>query len=110
MIMFLKRKVTLIGNIIATCILTIGSLFFTIALTGGGHGTYLPMKIVFPYSMIISNYADKINALAMILGVIQIPIYVAILGLKNKWKYLIFLVHIIAVIFVFSMTNSTFTP
>ncbi len=96
------------GNILATIILTLTLLMLSIFLAGGGHGTYLPMKFFFPYSMIIAICLKKINLIAMILGIIEIPIYVFILSLKNKWKYLIIIFHIIAVIFVLNMSGNIF--
>lgn len=91
-----------------TIISTILILFITIMFTGGGHGTYLPAKIFYPYTMIISELQDFIGITALLLAIIEIPIYVYIWNKKPKWKYYLIGVHILAIIIAFSLTSNSF--
>ena len=83
-------------------------LLVTIFFAGGGHGTYIPAKIIFPFTMLLAKLNDEINFIGFILALIQIPIYNIILMKKPNWKYLLIGIHLFAVILCFHFNNDSF--
>jgi hypothetical protein len=51
------------------------ALAFVIWAAGGGHGSYLPAKLLFPYTMLIAG--DSVGFLGMLLAIVQWPLYAA---------------------------------
>jgi len=76
---------------------------------GGGHGFFWPAKIVYPYSMIIGVSNNQIGILAIIIAVIQIPIYGIIVTKKPKWTLLILGIHIVFAIICLNLPTETFS-
>jgi len=76
---------------------------------GGGHGFFWPAKIIYPYSMIISVLNNQIGILAIILAVIQVPIYGILICKKSKWNYIILGIHIISAIVCLNLPTETFS-
>jgi hypothetical protein len=89
-------------------IITFLCLLVTIFFAGGGHGTYIPAKIIFPFTMLLANLINEINFIGFILALIQIPFYSWILMNKPKWKYLMIGIHLFAVILCFYFNNGSF--
>jgi hypothetical protein len=94
--------------------LTFLCLFLVIWFAGGGHGTYLPANLIFPYSMIIGYNNDRITDLAMILALVQIPVYGIVLGIANRFacfnifSLIILSIHFLAVVVVMGMDSKNF--
>ena len=42
---------------------------------GGGHGTYLPAALLFPFTMLLASFTSSIAAPAVALAVLQFPAY-----------------------------------
>ncbi len=84
-------------------------LAFVVLLMGGGHGIFWPAKVIYPYSMIITLTNNQIGILAIILAIIQIPIYGFIINKKSKWTYLIFGIHLISAVICLNLTTETFS-
>lgn len=76
---------------------------------GGGHGFFWPAKIVYPYSMIISVLNNQIGILAIIIAVIQIPIYGILITKKPKWTIIIGGIHIVSAIICLNLPTETFS-
>ena len=76
---------------------------------GGGHGFFCPAKLIYPYSMIISVMNNQIGIVAIILAVIQIPIYGIIISKKSKWVFLIIAIHIVSAIICLYLPTETFS-
>ena len=93
-------------KIIKILTITVLLLFLTIFFAGGGHGTYLPAKLIYPFTMLSAK--SEIGTVGLILAILQIPIYALILEKKPKWKYYLIGVHLLAIIFCFSIKNSSF--
>jgi len=89
--------------------ITILILTFTVLSMGGGHGFFWPAKIIYPYSMIISVLNNQIGILAIILAVIQVPIYGILICKKSKWNYIILGIHIISAIVCLNLPTETFS-
>ena len=77
-------------------------------LAGGGHGTYLPAKIFYPYTMIISELQDIIGIPALILAIIEIPIYVYIWIKRPNWKYYVIGMHVVGILIAFTIKSNFF--
>jgi hypothetical protein len=56
-------------------LLTIPLLFIAVLFMGGGHGSYKPAIILFPFGLIGILLSDTITLPFIILGVIQYPVY-----------------------------------
>ncbi|QOG00870.1 hypothetical protein [Flavobacterium sp. MDT1-60] len=91
-----------------TLIISILFLFFTILFAGGGHGTYLPALIVYPYTMIIAKLQLEIGFVGFFLALIEIPLYGYIWFNKPNWKYYIFGIHMLGVVISFLIKSEVF--
>ncbi|MEI7489163.1 MAG: hypothetical protein WCJ72_17485 [Chryseobacterium sp.] len=82
-------------------------LLLVVFMMGGGHGTYIPTIILFPFGMIGTIFQKSITVPFVVLGLLQFPIYGYFLDiLKNSiYKYLILIFHILFVISVLIFTN-----
>jgi hypothetical protein len=76
---------------------------------GGGHGFFWPAKIVYPYSMIISVLNNQIGVLAIIIAVIQVPIYGIVIIKKPKLTLLILGIHTVSAIICLNLPTETFS-
>ena len=95
-------------TVVKTFIITFLCLLVTIIFAGGGHGTYIPAKIIFPFTMLLANLNREINLIGFTLALIQIPIYSQILTYKPKWKYFLFGTHLFALALCFYFNNDSF--
>lgn len=50
-------------------------ILLAIFFMGGGHGTYKPTIILFPFGMIGTSFQQSITLPFTILGIVQFPIY-----------------------------------
>jgi hypothetical protein len=91
-----------------TLIITFLCLLVTIMFAGGGHGTYIPAKIIFPFTMLLANLNNEIGLIGLIIALIQIPIYSRILMAKPQWKYFVFGIHLFAIALCFYFNNDSF--
>ena len=96
-----------------TVALTPVLLFVTMISMGGGHGTYVLGKLIYPLTMIIAAIKHQITDFAMWLGICQVPIYGLILILGKRLNRLngtaIFLVvlHLILILFAMKMSQGS---
>lgn len=95
-------------RIILSLIITIICFGIVVFFAGGGHGTFIPMKLLFPYSMIIGVVNENINWAAIVIGIFQFPIYVFTLYKKSKWKLIVPILHTLAIIIVFYLSDQIF--
>lgn len=97
-------------SLIATPIL----FFLIVLLTGGGHGTYFPAKLLFPYSAVSALLTGKVTTPFIIFSLFQFPTYGLVLGIANKRNYFtitaifLFLLHFVAVVLCFVIPNENF--
>lgn len=82
-------------------------ILLVVFLMGGGHGTYIPAILLFPFGMIGTTFQDSITSPFVVLGIIQFPFYGYLVDILNgnKLKYLILIFHILLVIIVLIFTN-----
>jgi hypothetical protein len=53
------------------------ALTIAVVMAGGGHGSYLPAKLLFPYTMLIAG--STIGFFGMLVALVQWPLYAAAL-------------------------------
>ena len=106
----LMKKWIGIGALITPVCAVLGGIF-----VGGGHGSYLPLAILFPYIMLLmmpmmTGSGDDINVLhgvlAWIFMLFQFPLYGALIGAaksKKSSRTIIWLlvIHVVAVVLCF---------
>lgn len=95
-------------KVLKTIIVTILLLFFTILFTGAGHGTFLPAQIIYPYTMIIAKLQFEIGFFALLLALIEIPVYSYIWYKKPNFKYHIIGLHMLGVLIAFLIKSEVF--
>jgi hypothetical protein len=82
---------------------------------GGGHGTYIPATIVFPYAMLMASYTGKIGAASMVLAALQFTSYAFAIHFikRTKWIWFaaatIFVLHMVIALFVLNNKGETKT-
>ena len=54
---------------------------------GAGHGDYLLVKILFPYTMLSTVFLNAITIPALFLAIVQFPIYGLILSIVTQKKF-----------------------
>ncbi|WP_156100744.1 hypothetical protein [Gillisia sp. Hel_I_29] len=84
-------------------------LAFVVLSMGGGHGIFWPAKLIYPYSMNIAVMNNQIGIFAIIIAIIQIPIYAILISRKIKWIYAILGIHIISAIICLNLPTETFS-
>jgi hypothetical protein len=97
----MNTQITL--RIIGVFIINLICILVSVASIGGGHGTDIIVKTIFPFAMILVDIYDKINLPVYFLTLMQFPIYAIVYYKRIKYFKLILALHILAVIFVFYM-------
>ena len=93
-----------------TILITLISLIIVVLSIGGGHGTFLLAKVVYPITMIIAILTKNgIEILPITIAIVQIPIYALILAKKPKWKFYLIGIHMILAIICLNLTTETFS-
>jgi hypothetical protein len=59
----------------AGAVISIPLFFVAVAMAGGGHGTYVPATLFFPYAMLGSVATQQIQAAHMVVAALQFPAY-----------------------------------
>lgn len=84
-------------GIVVGCLVMMQAVVVAIGSAGGGHGSYLVAKFLFPYVFLLRSNNDAAYAW---LGLLQYPVYGAILAFCGKrWNgaTVVILVHIVFV-------------
>ena len=97
-------------KVIKISFITLFLLLVVVLSMGGGHGTYLLAKIIYPLTMIIAILTKSgIGIFSSIIAIIQIPVYSLVILKKPKWKLLLFGIHIILVIICLNLPTKLYT-
>lgn len=91
-------------------LLTIPLAGITVFLAGGGHGTYLPFLVLFPFGLLGTVFQTSISELFFIIGILQFPVYGFLIDkFKNRKSiFLILLVHILVMTIIFIFKREEF--
>jgi len=86
------------------------ALTFAVWQAAGGHGSYLPAKLLFPFSMLSSVLSGHVDAVGIVFALCQWPIYGAIVGgvpapKRHKALVALALIHATAVVTCFQFVN-----
>ena len=74
---FLPLLVAFVSDTLAACAISVFLCF-------GGHGTYIPAKLFFPYTMISTALFSKITPPFILLACVQFPAYGMVLAVANR--------------------------
>jgi hypothetical protein len=91
----------------AVGVLVTAPAILTASISGGaGHGSYIAARVLFPFSMLISQLVGEIRLVALAVGLIQFPLYGAVVGrtvaAQSTSTFSLVTAHIIAVLACFS--------
>jgi hypothetical protein len=67
-----------IWSLVFGAIAGVVALTIAVVMAGGGHGSYAPAKLLFPYTMLIAG--SSIGFFGMLLAIVQWPLYAASLA------------------------------
>jgi hypothetical protein len=88
--------------------------FAIVVLVGGeGHGSYIAAKILFPYYILIVGGlrgAMVIQSFAMIVSIIQFPLYGYAVQKSSKFAIAALCIHIAAFLACIRLNPATFSP
>jgi hypothetical protein len=91
-------------------------LWIAFAAAGGGHGSYLPAKLLFPYTMASTAFTGELTLPSIAVGVLQYPIYGVLLDWARSASrfgsqlWTLVSVHVFAVVVALMFSNPSFTP
>ncbi len=103
-----------LGGLIIGVVIGYVLWLFVILVMGAGHGTYLPAKLLFPYTMAATRWTHHISGTAIDAGMAAYAGYGAVLGygLPTAQRKRIALVvlgfHGLAVLVALVLTHSAF--
>jgi len=80
------------GPIIGSLVITPSALMLAIVSAGAGHGSYLPAKVLFPYTMLSTHLSGKISTTFLALAIMQFPLYGVILTVAARFGIRSFLI------------------
>ena len=83
------------------------AILAAIGSAGAGHGSYVAARVLFPFSMLLTVIEGSIGPLAMFAGLLQFPLYGALIGWSMGSKvyrvfFLLAAAHVVAVLACFS--------
>ena len=68
---------------------TLAGLVVSFAAAGGGHGSYIPALLLFPYAMVLAEARGVIGVVCFLLMVIQFPAYFMLVSTTKKSRIVI---------------------
>jgi hypothetical protein len=102
--------------LLAFLIVTPVFLFISVLAAGGGHGSYLPAKLLFPWSMAGTAFTGTVTQALLALAIAQYPVY----GIVLDWaRYIdrlmpgtiaLAAVHFVGMNTALLMAHGSFTP
>ena len=91
-------------------------LFITVLAAGGGHGSYMPAKLLFPWTMAATAFTRDIVQPFVVVAIAQYPVYGIMLdwvrsaGQLRSGVLTLAAAHVAAVMLAFAISNPSFTP
>ncbi len=112
-----NKQFWLFGGIVSGVLIGALAIVITVLIAGGGHGSYIPAKLFFPYTMLSTFHFGIINLPFVVLAIVQFPLYGAVIGIaggRGKTLHVsavIALVHLIVAVMCFLMLEGgSFDP
>ncbi len=73
---------------------------------GAGHGSYIAARVLFPFAMLFSQLEGSIGLVAIGVGLVQFPLYGALIGwslaTQTTRVFLLTIAHLVAALACFS--------
>ena len=69
-------------------LVTVPAIAFAVSSSGLGHGNYLLARLLYPYTMLLSDRVGEISAPLVALAIAQFPLYGATIGTAYPRKWL----------------------
>jgi len=72
-------------------------LVISVLCMGGGHGSYIPAMVLFPFGMLGTVWFDTITLPFIIMGLLQFPVYGYVIDKTQKtgkWKMAVSIIFI----------------
>jgi len=106
------RHLTLVGLCLGT-VIAAPAILIAIGSGGAGHGSYIAARVLFPFSMLLTLFEDRIGPVAIGAGLLQFPLYGVLIGralaLKSYGKICVVMAtHVVAALACFSGLLSGF--
>jgi hypothetical protein len=104
-----------IAIFIASILMGVAALGICIFAGAAGHGTYLPAKILFPFTMISTGSGDTITITYLLVAIMQFPFYGLVVAIGQRFRRLlevsVFLIsfHVVAVIGALFLSSKYFS-
>jgi hypothetical protein len=102
-------------GLVAGLLISIPLLIVVVLFAGGGHGTYLPAKVLFPYTMLLAMTAAKTTTNPLIvLAIAQFSVYGLIIdratrsGTAMKTAVGVAFLHLAALVGCFLLRDNSF--
>jgi hypothetical protein len=95
----------------ALAIFGLMAIAFAIWRMGGGHGSYLAAKVLFPYSMLIAGAFGSIGFISAVLALVQFPAYgvlVAYAPVRPRAASYLFAAHALSTVAALVTSNANF--
>jgi hypothetical protein len=97
---------TLVGSGLGIAI-SVPAIIGAIMSGGAGHGSYVAARVLFPFSMLFTRLEGSIGTVAMTVGLLQFPLYGALIGRAAALRtyqisYMLMAVHLVAVLACFA--------
>jgi hypothetical protein len=91
-------------------------LYIALIAGGGGHGTYMPAKVLFPFCMLSVVLGHSITLPFISLAFLQFPLYGLVLGAafrSDRFRSVVTslsVLHILVSVVVFAFSDPSFSP
>ena len=110
----IKKETSNSGIIIKSVLIGTGLFFLSVFLMGGGHGSFLPAKLFFPYTMLSTAFTGSINGGFIVVALIQFPSYGILIVSGKRYGYqnyvlgILIAIHILALLLSLNYSSETF--
>lgn len=89
-------------------ILTPIFLVIAVFLTGGGHGYFQPMFLIFPFATFTCIGNNALTLINLTLAIIQFPVYGILIDKSNNKRmmsFIILIIHIVVSVIILKYAN-----
>jgi hypothetical protein len=95
---------------IVGAVLFIPAIIVVFLAAGGGHGSYIPAKLLFPYLILVAAYLPTVDGLWMVGGLAQFILYGYFIQRARKNTRIVVCAHAAAAVVVILLAPPSFTP
>ena len=108
-----RTKFGILAGAAMGAVIAVPALLAAIVSGGAGHGSYIAARVLFPFSMLLTRLEGSIGPIALGVGLLQFPLYGALIGRTMASKrclslFLLAAMHLVAALACFSGLLSGF--